>query len=141
MTSLAEDRMEWQRQFPNAVLLAGYGNTLFGVLPEIRASGAEPSEALQYYPVGNRLWFETIQEGEGVSYESTEERSDNCGRLVFSRFDETQMILRALERDQGTLLHPTQPELYALDVVYPGIENPEPWHKRQEQIAHATGLY
>lgn len=141
MTSLGEDRMEWSRQFPNAVLLAGYGNTLFGVLPEFRTSGAEPSEALQYYPVGNRLWFEALQEVDDTYYESNEDKSENIGRLVFSRFDETQMILRALERDQGKLLMPTKPELNALDVVYPGIENPEPWQKRQEQIAHATGLY
>lgn len=129
MVSNPEDRQNWKEKFPNAVLLAGYGNTLFGMAPELRFNQSEPTDRLTYYPIGQRLWFEA----------ETPENSEPA-RLTFSRFDETQLILRAQERDQGRITKPPA-DARDYDVHFCGIENPEPWSPIQNQVSGSTGIY
>lgn len=129
MASTSKDRLNWKEMFPNAVLLAGYGNTLFGMAPEIQFTQQERTDQLTYYPIGHRLWFEA---------ERTTDSKPS--RLTFSRFDETQLILRAPERDQATIIHPPT-EARDYDIHYCGIENPEPWNPIQDQVTGSTGIY
>ncbi len=53
----AADLNDFRDAFPNAVHLAGYGNTLFGVVMEV-ADG--PRQALDYFPLGDRVRFQVV---------------------------------------------------------------------------------
>lgn len=102
--SIAPEDMDRLRTsgFPNAVHLAGYGNTLFGCCLELESSaGHEPI----YFPRGNRLLFGTCPNGSdtaAIDYATTNQR----GRCVFSRLDETMLLVNVLERDEITLAAP-----------------------------------
>src|SRR5262249_2684960 len=53
---------EFRAQFPRAVHLAGYGNTLFGVVMEVTDA---PRQALDYFPLDDRVLFHVVDwEGE-----------------------------------------------------------------------------
>ena len=83
--------------FPRAVHLSGYGNTLFGCCMEIHATAGR---ALDYFPFGDRLTFETLDDrGEPLPSGST-------GQVCFSRLDRSMLILRMRERDEATLCAP-----------------------------------
>ena len=102
--------------FPDAVIISGYGNTLFGVSLELEF---DPSYDITYYPFGRRLVFNAVEEEDhNVPVSPGEE-----GRLVVSRFDETFMIINLLERDTVTLCdtYDTFPGVFGM-----GIKNPVP---------------
>jgi len=75
---------EW---FPEAVHLAGYGNSLFGVCMEL---GGPPDRRLRYYPLGPR---HQVRVGED-------------GRVWMSRLDETVLIANLRERDAAAPVPP-----------------------------------
>jgi hypothetical protein len=77
---LVAAQLDW---FPNAVHLAGYGNSLFGVCMEL---GGAPDRALRYHPYGFRHQV----------------RVDGDGRVWMSRLDETVLIANLAERDSAT---------------------------------------
>jgi thienamycin biosynthesis protein ThnN len=83
--------------FPEAVHLSGYGNTLFGCCLEL-STARERGPA--YYPYGDRLLFETVDE-DGVATAPGEP-----GRVRFTRLDESMLIVRMCERDHGALIPP-----------------------------------
>jgi len=59
MAIAAEEMEQFQTAvFPEAVHLAGYGNTLFGCCLELSVS---PGRPLRYYPYGNRLVFGVVK--------------------------------------------------------------------------------
>lgn len=70
---------EW---FPDAVHLAGYGNSLFGVCMEF---GGPPDRGLRYYPLGVRHHL----------------RVGDDGHVWMSRMDSTVLIANMRERDIG----------------------------------------
>src|SRR5205085_4064732 len=80
----AEAVNDFRAMFPNAVFLAGYGNTLFGVLMEV-ADGHRT--ALDYFPLTDRVRFAVVPDGPG-------ER----GRVVFHRLDESCLLVNVRER-------------------------------------------
>jgi phenylacetate-coenzyme A ligase PaaK-like adenylate-forming protein len=91
-TALARDALRdfQERDFPGAVHLSGYGNTLFGCCLELSAARGR---ALDYYPGGARLVLEVVGEsGAPVPPGAT-------GRVRFTRLDESVLIVRMLERD------------------------------------------
>lgn len=126
--------------FPNAVMLAGYGNTLFGMCPEF---DGDPDLPLEYFPVGNRLILQTVPTGNEMKPE--EKLFHPCevgeiGQLVCSRLDESFMIINLFERDQGELVEPSA-VLRKYGIRSNGLRNPKPplVTKTEEQIA--IGLY
>ena len=62
--------------FPNAVHISGYGNTLFGLCLEIEAS---PVYDLDYFPLGPRMIVQVVKKEDGNGSDS--ERSVKTGRL------------------------------------------------------------
>lgn len=89
--------------FPHAIHLAGYGNTLFGCCLELSASAGRD---LDYYPWGDRLLLQTNDEQ----------------RVLVTRLDESVLIVRMLERDEGQAVAPPP---HAPDGFHlPGIRNP-----------------
>lgn len=102
--------------FPDAVFISGYGNSLFGVALEV---AFDESYDITYYPFGERLIFDIVREDNtSVPISDGEE-----GRLIFSRFDETFMIINLLERDSATKVKS--------ELAFPGIsgyavKNPRP---------------
>lgn len=79
-TLLRSAQTEW---FPNAVHLAGYGNSLFGVCMEF---GGTVDRTLRYHPCGAR---HVVRVGED-------------GRVWMSRLDPTVLIVNLPERDRAT---------------------------------------
>src|SRR5579885_1004485 len=57
MSLTAEMINKFRAAYPNAVHLAGYGNTLFGVVMEV---ADEPREAIDYFPLSQRVRFHVV---------------------------------------------------------------------------------
>lgn len=103
--------------FPNAIHLAGYGNSLVGVCMEF---GGSHDRALRYYPFGVRHHV----------------RIDHDGRVWMTRLDPTVLIANLRERDVGTAVSapgPNHPEFGR------GIEDPRPDGRAAEP--HDVGIY
>jgi hypothetical protein len=107
--------------FPNAVHLSGYGNTLFGVVMEVEDG---PREALDYYPLGERVLFEIVagDESEGPPRRVAEGAT---GRVLFHRLDESFFLPGVLERDEAERVAPGA-AAQALGVTVAGLRNPRP---------------
>lgn len=88
--------------FPNAVHLAGYGNSLFGVCMEF---GGAPDRQLRYHPLGVRHHV----------------RVGDDGRVWMSRLDPTVLIANLQERDIAVAASAPGPPWESFG---PGIENP-----------------
>lgn len=129
------------RRFPHAVLMAGYGNTLLGMLPEI---GGSTGGHLDYFPWGNRLHFHC------QSTEDPSPRRDHSreapgppvapGQLCCSRFDEGFLLVNLRERDCAEPIEPNA-RMRALGFNRPGIRNPQPVRFQTERIQNVAGLY
>jgi hypothetical protein len=98
--------------FPNAVHLAGYGNTLFGVVMEV-ADG--PRVAMDYFPLGDRVLFE-VAAGDDPS---------GRGPVRFHRLDEGCLLLNVTERDEAGRA-PLAPVAAALGGRQDGLRDPRP---------------
>ncbi len=99
---LAAAQTEW---FPNAVHLAGYGNSLFGLCMEF---GGSADRELQYHPLGLRHQV----------------RVDADGRVWMWRLDETVLIANLPERDRAVAATP-DPAIAALG-FQAGVRAPGP---------------
>lgn len=125
--------------FPNAVSISGYGNTLFGMCPEFTGN---PDLPLDYYPIGPRLLFRTVPMNPEMTPQERLERPctpGERGQIVFSRLDESFLIINHFERDQGELVMPTDIQRACKCVGF-GIRNPRPM-KGEGNNYVATGLY
>jgi hypothetical protein len=91
--------------FPNAVILSGYGNSLFGVMPELAFS---PAEGFAYYPHGTRLIARVVPADGGSADERLHQNVlfGQRGQVVISRLDETQLIVNMMERDSAVRVAP-----------------------------------
>ncbi len=113
-----------EQVFPDAVHLSGYGNTLFGCCLEINVA---VDRELIYYPYGDRILFGVLdQEGDRTDCVVYGEAGAE-GSLVFSRLDETVLLINVAERDWVRLREPpaNAPEGFGLMGVAsptPGIE-------------------
>lgn len=126
--------------FPRAVMISGYGNTLFGMCPEFLG---DPDLPLEYFPTGGRLIFQTVPSDRQVP--AAERLNRPCefgetGQIVFSRLDRSFLILNLFERDQGQLVEP--PAIYReLGCIANGLREPEPLAHQDEGEQAAIGLY
>jgi hypothetical protein len=132
-----EQRLTFARLFPRAVILSGYGNSLFGMMPELAFS---PDTGFDYYPLGLRQIARIVPPDGGT----TEERLQadvpvgQRGQVVMTRLDETQLIVNLMERDEAQRLAP--PTWAAADgFVGGGVRDPRPIVN--ETIKPALGLY
>jgi len=123
--------------FPNAVVLSGYGNTLFGMMPHLcydRQTGFD------YFPHGHRLIVKVIpvvSDCEAMDISSCVEYGRR-GQLVVHRLDEMQFIANFVERDTAIRLRPN-PDAAAEGFVLDGIRDPQPIIN--EKTKPSIGLY
>jgi len=86
---------KFQREvFPAATHLAGYGNTLFGCCLELEV-GVDRVPC--YFPHGERLLLRVVE---------SEATPPPRGTVMFSRLDETVLLINVRERDAGEQVPP-----------------------------------
>jgi hypothetical protein len=124
---------EFRAAFPNAVHLAGYGNTLFGVLMEV-ADGKR--EHLDYFPLADRVRFHIV--GGGEDWPPVVCKRGEIGRVVFDRLDESCLLVGVVERDEGERVAPSA-EARALGKGADGLRDPRPPASLGGKLR--TGLY
>ena len=115
--------------FPNALVLAGYGNTLMGCCLELDVDPKRTN--LDYYPFADRLILDVVnQSGEGV-------RDGDEGIVRLTRLDESFLIVNLIERDLARRIAPipNAPDGYAR----PGVRNPHP--PKSKSTRPVGGLY
>lgn len=106
--------------FPNAVHLAGYGNTLFGVVMEVNDVYRT---AMDYFPLGDRVQFEIVRGAE--KWPSVPVSYGERGRVMFHRLDEGTLLVNVLERDEAELIA-LNPTSRALGGSADGLRDPRP---------------
>ena len=125
MSLTPETVNDFRAAFPRAVHLAGYGNTLFGVVMEV-ADGHRL--AMDYYPLGDRVRFHVVDcpdDGKAPgNWPPSLREKDQSGRLLFHRLDESCLLIGVLERDQAERVAPS-PEALALGGHADGLRNPQ----------------
>lgn len=130
MTITSKEMEELQmRVFPNAVHLSGYGNTLFGCCLELDvAVGRE----LIYYPHGERILFGVLDERAGRPLYG---RTGMEGSLVFSRLDETVLLINVLERDRVRLCDPPADAPAGFRLMGVGSPTPRVEHRNVSAVS------
>ena len=116
---------EFRAAYPHAVHLAGYGNSLFGVVMEV---ADKHRTAMDYFPLGDRVVFNI------VDWPCDDKTSGNwppricnqgqSGRVVFHRLDESCLLIGVLERDQAERVGPSA-EAVELGGHADGLRNPQ----------------
>ena len=109
---------EFRQQFPRAVHLSGYGNTLFGCALEVAAG---ERTAMDYFPRGPRLIFDLDSTGIG----STPTENGRRGPVVFHRLDRSCLLVGIRERDWAELVPPGHAAT-RLGWTGQGVRNPGP---------------
>jgi thienamycin biosynthesis protein ThnN len=137
MSANAEFMDKMGESFPNAVVLSGYGNTLFGMMPQL---SYDRQTGFDYFPYGHRLIVKVIpltptNKGENIS--ASVEYGER-GRLVVHRLDEMQFIANFVERDTAIRLKP-YPDVETNGFDLDGIRDPQPII--DERTKPSIGLY
>jgi thienamycin biosynthesis protein ThnN len=122
MSLTAAELNAFRDQFPAAVHLSGYGNTLFGVVMEV-ADG--PRRALEYFPRGDRIRFEIVQPPEDGQWPPQPCPRGQSGRVLFHRLDESCLLTGVLERDVAERIPPSA-AARALGWRADGLRDPRP---------------
>ncbi|MBM4164508.1 MAG: long-chain fatty acid--CoA ligase [Lentisphaerae bacterium] len=89
----ATDYAWFRERFPRAVHLSGYGNSLFGMFPEI---GCGP-EGIEYGTESHRVDIQVVEPAGEDGWRVCE--AGTAGRVMMSRYDESVLLLNLLERD------------------------------------------
>jgi hypothetical protein len=127
---------EFRAAYPNAVHLAGYGNTLFGVVMEV---ADEPRKAIDYFPLSGRIRFHVVEQNDAAETWPPPRRPRGVpGRVLFDRLDESCLLVGMLERDQAELVAPS-PAALALGGGADGLRNPRPLADAKAKLQ--LGLY
>jgi thienamycin biosynthesis protein ThnN len=124
MSASAEFMDKMSEYFPNAVVLSGYGNTLFGMMPQL---SYDRQTGFDYFPYGHRLIVKVVRStptNEEVDISACVEHGER-GRLVIHRLDEMQFIANFVERDTAIRLEP-HPDVEADGFDPDGIRDPQP---------------
>ena len=126
MSLTSETVNEFRTAYPNAVHLAGYGNTLFGVVMEVSDA---PRRNIDYYPLAERIQFHLVEwtdEAESsAAWPPRRVERGQVGRVLFHRLDESCLLVGVVERDEAERLAPSA-EARALDGIADGLRNPRP---------------
>ena len=126
MSLTAETINGFRAAYPNAVHLAGYGNTLFGVVMEMADT---PRRNIDYFPLGERLEFHVV-EGSGDDASSAvwpprRKERGQTGRVLFHRLDESCLLVGVVERDEAERVALSE-EACAVGASADGLRNPRP---------------
>jgi hypothetical protein len=124
---------DFREAFPNAVHLAGYGNTLFGVVMEV---GDGHRMAMDYFPLGDRLALDVVRDA--GAWPPVPVGYGERGRVMFHRFDESVLLVNVVERDEAERIPPI-PEARALGGAADGLRDPHPPAALSGKLQH--GLY
>jgi len=110
--------------FPNAVHIAGYGNTLFGLCMEIEES---MDGNLDYYPPGPRMAVQVVSTEDGTQPDRNRlaqvVQYGEKGQVVCHRLDASFFIPNMFERDKAIRIAPTK-NAQALGIHQDGVRNP-----------------
>ena len=125
-TSLSPEMVNnFRNAFPEAVHLAGYGNTLFGVAMEVVDVHRT---AMDYYPIGDRLIFNVVKHSEEIlpimDWPPKCLNPGQIGRVMFHRLDESCLLLGILERDQAEIISPNDSAI-SMGGNLNGVRNPQ----------------
>jgi len=123
--------------FPKAVHLSGYGNSLFGMCPELFSVEPRP---LDYYPQGSRLIIRLIPMNDISDEERMRQKVGygERGQIMFHRLDQSGLIVNMCERDSAERIPPPSGLEY-LGFRQDGFRSPEPLPDIRKQLK--TGLY
>jgi hypothetical protein len=125
MSLTPETVNDFRAAFPRAVHLAGYGNTLFGVIMEVADTHRL---AMDYFPLGDRVRFHIVdwpEDGQALgSWPPSLRGQGQSGRVLFHRLDESCLLVGVLERDQAERIAPS-PEALALGGRADGLRSPQ----------------
>jgi hypothetical protein len=127
MSLTAETVNGFRVAYPNAVHLAGYGNTLFGVVMEMTDT---PRQNIDYFPLGERLEFHSIEwpseeEATAPAWPPRRVERGQVGRVLFHRLDESCLLIGVVERDEAERIAPSE-EARNLGGLADGLRNPRP---------------
>ncbi len=136
VTSQARTAIE--TAFPSAVVLAGYGNSMFGLLieatqPTPAADGTLPHD---YFPLPGRLVVRVVPDADGTPRLDREVTTGERGRVVLSRLDRSFLVVNHVERDRATRVA-AAPDVLALGLSPFGVRDPFPVVQTQAVV----GLY
>jgi hypothetical protein len=110
-------------QFPNAVHLAGYGNTLFGVVMEVTDG---PRQAIDYFPLGDRVQLHVVAAAhEEAAWPPRPCERGSSGQVLFHRLDESCLLVGVRERDRAERIAPSA-AARVLGGRADGLRNPGP---------------
>lgn len=137
MSASAEFMQEMDTLFPRAVILSGYGNTLFGMMPQLHYA---PKTGFDYFACGSRLIVRLIacsDAGETPDVTSRVDRGQR-GQVMVHRLDEMQFLANVIERDTAVRIEPdvsAQVDGFLQD----GLRDPQPIVNAM--LKPAIGLY
>jgi thienamycin biosynthesis protein ThnN len=140
MSLTAETVNGFRSAYPNAVHLAGYGNTLFGVVMELADL---PRQNIDYFPLGERLEFHLIEwpdeeDTAPAVWPPRRVERGQVGRVLFHRLDESCLLIGVVERDEAERIAPSA-EARSLGSFAEGLRNPRPPEPLAERLQ--LGLY
>lgn len=123
--------------FPESVVLSGFGNTLFGMMPQLNY---DPNTGFDYYPLGDRLLVQVLdvddQTNQPLCWEPVV--YGQRGRVLIHRLDEVQFIANMLERDTAIRIA-ARPDAASDHFILDGIRDPQP--VITQTVQPALGLY
>lgn len=124
MAVAARLRDKLTERFPHTVLLSGYGNTLFGMMPELRYDAAT---GIDYYPHGDRLVVQIVDAGgeDAARRIARPVAYGERGQVMVHRLDEMQLLANVLERDTAVRIAPPA-DAAALGFTSDGARDPQP---------------
>jgi acyl-coenzyme A synthetase/AMP-(fatty) acid ligase len=137
MSASSEFMNKLKYSFPNAVVLSGYGNTLFGMMPQLDYN---ESTGFDYYPHGNRLAVQIVEYNPETDIRNIDRPVDygQRGKVLIHRLDQVQFIPNMIERDTAVRImsaEDTTGDGFCLD----GIRDPQPIVN--ENLKPVIGLY
>lgn len=107
--------------YPNARFLSGYGNTLFGMCPQLKDRSLRGP---RYYPHGHRLWIRCVSETRAGSATSETVHYGERGRVLGTRLDPGFLIVNLPERDTAIRIPPPPRHADAAGFSSDGLEMP-----------------
>ena len=137
MSASAEFMDRMTELFQNAVILSGYGNTLFGMMPQLYY---ERQTGFDYFAYGDRLVVRLVP----MPHDDGEPDITACveygrrGRVMVHRLDEMQFLANVLERDTANRIRPAN-DAIADGFAQDGLRDPQPIVS--DAIKPAIGLY